>query len=138
MKIVHIYLVTVALLMLSLANASPYFGYAQEQNRQAIFADQIDIRADGGGNVCEQTPILTGDLRAVVIENGNFTGIGNYTLNYTMPRNVTLDTYNLSSGNTIRAPRIDYNSTYPLFGKLWLNITGGEAWAQATAYIVYG
>lgn len=117
-----------------------YYGHPAEDIRQAIYVEQIDIQADENGTVAEETAPLIGELKAVILVNGNYSAAaGTYTLNYTMPRNVSLDSYNLSNvTTTIRAPRIDYNSTYPLFGKLWLNITSGMAWGQATAYVVYG
>jgi hypothetical protein len=111
-----------------------------EQTRQAIYVEQIDIQADENGTAAEETAQLVGELKAVILVNGNYSAApGTYTLNYTTPRNLSIDSYNLSNVTTaIRAPRIDYNSTYPLFGKLWLNITSGMAWGQATAYVVYG
>lgn len=128
------------LIFISASSAAGYYGHPAEDVRQAIYVEQIDIQADENGTVAEETAPLIGELKAVILVNGNYSAApGTYTLNYTMPRNVSIDGYNLSNVTTaIRAPRIDYNSTYPLFGKLWLNITSGKAWGQATAYIVYG
>jgi hypothetical protein len=135
-----------AILFVMQANASSYFGLpGSEDSRQAIFVEKIEIQADKDGTFHEPTDNpLIGNLKAVILENGNYTHIGTYNLNYSIPGNISLDSYNISSGSTTRAPLIkvagstDSYSSYPLFGKLWLNITGGQAWGQATAYIVYG
>lgn len=130
-----------ALLALMLVAAIGNAALPAEYIKQAIYSEEISIQADAGGNFSERTSTLIGELKAVYLVNGNYTSApGVYFLNYSLPGNTTIDSYNLSNvtDSTIRAPRIDYNSTYPLFGRLWLNITEGMEWGQATVYLVYG
>lgn len=129
-----------ALLVLMFIAAVGSAALPAEYIKQAIYVEEIAIQADENGSYSEETPKLIGDLKAIYLVNGNYTAApGVYTLNYSAPGNVSLDSYNLSNvTGYIRAPRIDYNSTYPLFGSLWFNITEGMEWGQATVYIIYG
>jgi hypothetical protein len=130
----------IAILMLMQIAAVGNAALPADYIKQAIYVEEISIQADENGTYSEETPKLIGELKAIYLVNGNYTGAsGVYFLNYSAPGNVSLDSYNLSNvTSTIRAPRIDYNSTYPLFGSLWFNITEGMDWGQATAYIIYG
>lgn len=124
-------------LIVALGNAA----LPAEYIKQAIFVEEIDVQADENGSFSERSSTMIGELKAVYLVNGNYTAApGVYFLNYSLPGNTTIDSYNLSTvtDSAIRAPRIDYNSTYPLFGRLWLNITQGMEWGQATVYLVYG
>lgn len=127
------------------ASASSYAGLPADMQRQAVFVEQMDLQANSAGTFAVQSDrSMFGDLKAVIYVNGNYTHVGVASLKYGLPGNTVIDSYNITTGTATRAPRIkvagstDAYAEYPLFGKLWMNITGGQAWGKATAYIVYG
>lgn len=144
MKALLIYTFLVILLFAG-ADATRIIGSPNAQPvEQNLVVEEIDIQTNATGYFSEQTDsTITGELVGIAWDKGNFTAVGNVSLNATTPARVRIDYFNLSDGSAFRLPGVklqgstDEYGTYNLFSRLWVNLTGAQAWGKATLYIFW-
>jgi len=123
-----------------IAGATSY--YVEEKRYQGYKVEKVDIQNSGTGAFSGTTGELYGELLGLVYAKGNFTA-GTNTITVKDAFLQTIDSYNVTAGNSTRVPGVkigastDAYSGYPLMGALTVSTTGGTAWKAATVYIIY-
>ena len=138
-------LVLLAVLFLSSADATKIMGNPNAQSIEPnLNVEQIDIQTNAAGAFAGETDsTITGELMGIAWDKGNFTAVGTTTIKTALPQAVQIDTFNLSTASAFRLPGIklqgstDVYGTYNLFSRVWVNMTGAQAWGKATLYILW-
>lgn len=93
----------------------------------------IELETDASGNASITTSLLNGELLAIAYTKGTVTQDTTATVQSKQPFLVTLDSYNVNSGNALRFPRAavigttDSFAKYPIVGNVNVTVSSGQS-----------
>lgn len=131
------------LLLISLAHAEAYYNLPASSVKDHIYVEKIAVQTNATGDFSGLTGAIYGELLGIAYVNGNFSGVGTITISSSLPSGLTIDSYNLSSGNAMRAPGLqiltstDAWARIPLIGPLVVSLSGAQHWGAGSMYIIY-
>jgi len=122
--------------------ATLHKNYAQDV-KQKIFIEKLTVTTDGDGDAAVTSDnYVNGELLAIVYDDGTITAATTATITTSTPIALTLDSYNVDSGDVYRPIYIegidaDLSSRYFLDSKIVATVSSGQASKTFYIYVVY-